>query len=217
MFSSSFPVDPATLGAYALTVLVVVMSPGPDTVLIVRYSLTSGRRVGLFTVAGVQLGLLVHTLLAALGIGLIIASSPTLFNMVAIAGAAYLGWLGLQGFHSGGGLRFNADRPPVGTTKAVRDAMLCNLLNPKVIVLFLALLPNFVHTERGNVPLQLVVLSSILIVINVVWQAPIALAAERVRRWLKNPVIERRVSYGTGAILLLFAVLMLVDNLKLGG
>jgi threonine/homoserine/homoserine lactone efflux protein len=98
----SIPVDPVTLGAFVLTVLAVVVSPGPDTVLILRYSLSSGHRVGLATVLGVQLGLLVHTALAVAGISLIIASSPLLFKAVALLGAAYLVWLGLQGLIGGG-------------------------------------------------------------------------------------------------------------------
>ena len=95
------PVEAATLGAFVIAVAAIVVSPGPDTMVILRYALASGRRAGFAAVAGVQLGLMVHTVLAVLGVSLIIASSPVLFKLVAVAGAAYLAWLGVQGFRGG--------------------------------------------------------------------------------------------------------------------
>ena len=207
------PVEPATLGAYAVAVLAIVVSPGPDTMLILRYALTSGQKAGFAAVAGVQLGLMVHTVLAVLGISLVIASSPVLFKGVAIAGAAYLAWLGIQGFRDAGTIRLDGSKRPVGAARACRDAVITNVLNPKVILLFLALLPNFVDTGRGDVPAQLITLAAVLIVINVAWQAPLAWAAQIIRRWLIRPPVQRAISRLTGAILLLFAGLMLYEHL----
>jgi len=207
------PVEPATLGAYAVAVLAIVVSPGPDTMLILRYALTSGQRAGFAAVAGVQLGLMIHTVLAILGISLLVASSPLLFKAVAIAGAAYLAWLGIQGFREAGTIRLDGSKRPVGAARACRDAVITNVLNPKVILLFLALLPNFVDTGRGDVPAQLITLAAVLIVINVMWQAPLAWAAQIIRSWLVKPAVQRAVSRLTGAILLLFASLMLYEHL----
>jgi threonine/homoserine/homoserine lactone efflux protein len=209
------PVEPATLAAFAVAVLAIVVSPGPDTMLILRYALTSGQKAGFAAVAGVQIGLMIHTVLAILGISLLIASSPVLFKAVAIAGAGYLAWLGIQGFREGGAFRLDGDRRPVGAARACRDAVITNVLNPKVILLFLALLPNFVVTGRGDVPAQLITLSVVLIVINVTWQAPLAWAAQVVRGWLVRPSVQRAVSRLGGAILLLFAGLMLYEHLVL--
>jgi homoserine/homoserine lactone efflux protein len=129
------PVDLATLGAFAVAAGAIAVSPGPDTMLILRYALTSGRAAGLAAVAGVQIGLVVHTALAAAGVSALIASSPALFKGLAITGSAYLAWLGLQGFHSQGALGIGyAAR--AGGGRACRAAILCNVLNPKVIVLF---------------------------------------------------------------------------------
>jgi homoserine/homoserine lactone efflux protein len=207
------PVEPATLAAYAIAVLAIVVSPGPDTVLILRYALTSGPRAGFAAVLGVQIGLMIHTVLAILGISLLIASSPVLFKTVAIAGAGYLAWLGLQGFRDGGTFRLDGGKRPVGAARACRDAVITNVLNPKVILLYLALLPNFVVTGRGDIPAQLVTLSVVLIVINVAWQAPMAWAAQIIRGWLGRPSVQRAVSRLTGAILLAFAGLMLYEHL----
>ena len=80
------PVDLATLGAFAITAGAIAVSPGPDTMLILRYALTSGQTAGLAAVAGVQIGLVVHTALAAAGLSALIASSPALFRGLAVAG-----------------------------------------------------------------------------------------------------------------------------------
>ena len=207
------PVEITTLGAFIVAASALVMSPGPDTLLILRYTLSSGQRVGLATVIGVQLGLMVHTLLAVAGISLIIASSPVLFKTVAILGAAYLAWLGVQGFAGGGSLRLESGSAPVGAGKACRDAILCNVLNPKVIMLFLALLPNFIDVDRGDVTAQLIFLAATLIVINVLWQAPMAWLADIVRHWLNSPGVQVWVARITGVILLGFAFLMIYEHL----
>ena len=204
------PVDLATLTAFIAAVLAVVLSPGPDTMLILRYTMTGGRRIGLATVAGVQIGLLGHTLAAVLGLSLVILSSPMMFKGIAVAGALYLGWLAVQSVRAGvlevAGAEGGA---PLGGLKACRDAMLTNLLNPKVILLFLALMPNFVVVERGQAPLQLAVLGVVLIGVNTLYQVPLSLAAEAVRRWLGSAAVQRAVNWGTGAVLMSFAGLML--------
>lgn len=206
------PLDPAVLGAFIVAAAALVISPGPDTMLIIRYTLASGQRVGLATVAGVQLGLTVHTLAAVAGLSLLIVSVPALFRAIALAGAAYLAWLGLQSFRAGSvGLSGAADSG-VAWNKALRDAAVTNILNPKVIVLFLALMPGFLQPDRGNVPLQLVTLGATLIIVNVVWQTGLALAAEWARRWLSDAKVQRAISVATGAIFLIFAALMVWEH-----
>ena len=206
------PVAPATLAAFALTALVIVISPGPDTMLIVRYGLTSGHRAAFAAVAGVQLGLVVHTLLAIAGISVLIASSPVLFQGVALAGAGYLAWLGIQGLRGPGVFSVDAAPAAAPPLRAMRDAILCNVLNPKVIVLFLALFPNFVRVDQGNVTAQLMTLSATLVLINVAWQAPMAWLAKEARRYLLRPRTQRLISTLTGGVLLLFAVLMVYEH-----
>ncbi len=205
-------VDTATLLAFAVPAAALVLSPGPDTVLILRYALGSGHRVGVAAVAGVQLGLIAHTLLAIAGISVLIATSPVLFNAIAIAGAAYLAWIGWQGLRGGGALALGAGGR-VGATKALRDAFFCNLLNPKVILMFLALFPQFVDPARSDVPAQLATLAGLLLLINIVWQLPMAWAAQVARRWLDRPNIQLAVARATGVIFIGFAVLLLYDHL----
>ncbi len=207
------PVEPATLGAFVVAIAAIVMSPGPDTLIILRHTISSGRRVGLAAVTGVQLGLMVHTGLAVTGISLIVTSSPVLFKSLTVAGAAYLAWLGFQGFRDGGAVSLDSTAPPAGMARACREATLCNLLNPKVIILFLALLPNFVDSERDDMTAQLVTLVIALIAVNVLWQAPMAWLADGIRRWLGRPGVVRALSRITGCVLLAFSAYMLFEHL----
>lgn len=197
--------------AYLATVLALVTSPGPDTMLILRYTLASGKRVGLATVLGVQLGLAAHTAAAVLGLSLLILSSPLLFRAVALAGALYLGWLGIQSLRAGT-LVMDMAASQTSAAKALRDAMITNILNPKVIVLFLALMPNFVSIKEGSVPAQLALLALLLTIVNTIWQTGLVLSANAARRWLSEPTVQKRVSWSTGLILLFFAVAMLMEH-----
>jgi threonine/homoserine/homoserine lactone efflux protein len=211
------PVDLPSLAAFVLAATAIVVSPGPDTMLILRYALASGRPAGFAAVAGVQLGLLVHTALAAAGVSALIVSSPLLFKALAIAGAGYLGWLGVKSLHTSGSMALEAKSVP-NKTQAItlfvpcRDALVCNVLNPKVIVLFLALYPNFLKPGNGEIAMQIAILSGILVLINCIWQVALALCADLARHWLVRPDIQRAIGCVTGAILLAFAVAMLLEH-----
>lgn len=205
------PVDFATLAAFAVAATAIVVSPGPDTMLILRYALGSGRTAGMAAVAGVQIGLLVHTTLAVAGVSALIASSPMLLRPLAIAGAGYLAWLGLQAFRGQVPLRIPHDGK-AETARACREAVLCNVLNPKVILLFLALYPNFITVGGGNVTAQVVTLSAVLILINIVWQFGLVACADIARRWLVRPAVQGAVGRVTGGILIAFAAAMLWEH-----
>ena len=207
------PIDPTLLGGFIVAAVAIIVSPGPDTIVILRHALTGGRGTGLAAVSGVQLGLLVHTALAVAGISLLVASSPVLFRGLTVIGAVYLAWLGIQSLRGVGGLEVETGPAPAGAARACREAALCNILNPKVILWFLALLPNFVNPEAGDVIAQLIALSALLIALNILWQAPMALAADGVHRWLGRPETMHAVNRVSGVILLGMAALMLGQHL----
>jgi len=209
------PIDPTVLAAFAMASFAVTASPGPDTLLILHRSVSGGQRVGLATVAGVQVGLVGHTLLAVFGLSLVIVSSPVLFRAIAAAGALYLGWLAIRILRSGV-LEDDAEaagRPSLRALPAFRDAVLCNALNPKVILMFLALMPNFVDIERGSVPVQLAVLGALMIAINTVWQVPLSLGAEAAGIWLRRPTVKRVIDWVSGGVLAAFAILLVTEHL----
>ena len=207
------PVEPASLAAFTAAVMAAVISPGPDTLIILRYTLASGRRVGLATLAGVQLGLVVHTAAASTGLSLVIVSVPALYGALAVAGACYLGWLGWQSIRAGVVAFAAEDDFAVGAVKGMRDAALTNILNPKVIFLFLALMPSFVSPERGRLAWQFTTLAAALIVVNTIWQGALVLTAEAARDRLAQPHIQRTLSWTTGVILIALAIALIVERL----
>ena len=207
------PVEPATLAAFTAAALVTVISPGPDTLIILRYTLASGRRVGLATVAGVQLGLLVHTAAASVGLSLLIVSLPVLHGAIALAGAGYLAWLGWQSIRVGVAPPAAVEGFAVGAAKGMRDAALTNILNPKVMFLFLALMPSFVSPERGRLAWQFATLAATLILVNTVWQGALALSAEAARARLAEPRIQKALSWTTGLVLFVLAIALIGERL----
>lgn len=148
---------------------------------------------------------------------MLIASAPLLFKGLALAGALYLGWLGIQGLRSPI-LRLdgNRDAPQTPPAAAFAQGFLSNLLNPKVILPYLALLPSFVAPQLGRTGLQLAILGLTIIAINIVWQCSLVAAAGRARRWLQSELVQRAVSWGTGAILIIFALGVAWGNLAAG-
>lgn len=214
-----FGFEPTVLAGFIATSVAIIISPGPDTLIILRHAINAGRGPGLAAIGGVQLGLVVHTALAVAGISLIIASNPALLRGVAVLGAAYLAWIGIQSLKGGAGLKLdgngeNATAPSgANAVRALREGALSNILNPKVILLFLALFPNFVDYRRGDVSAQLITLAVILITINVFWQVPMALAADALRRWFANASVTTWVNRASGGMLLVMAALMLAQHL----
>lgn len=207
------PIPLDALLSFLGVALFVVLSPGPDTMLILRYSFGSGQAVGLAAVAGVQLGLVVHTLSVVFGLSLLVAASPVALRAVAIVGAAYLGWLGIQGLRHEDTLGLGlGTRGEVRALKAARDGTLTNLLNPKVILLFVALLPQFVSPANGPVSVQLGFLGTLIILLSAVWQTALALGAERARQLLGRPSVQHVINRATSLVFLGFAALMLYEH-----
>lgn len=157
------PIFDATLSlGFLAAAMLVTLSPGPDNMMILGLGLSRGRRAGTAFGLGCALGCLSHTTLAALGIGALIAASPLLFTGLRLAGGAYLLWLGFNALRAGGALRVEgakADDEP--SARLFRRGLIANAVNPKVILFFLAFLPQFVDADRGDVAVQTALLGLI--------------------------------------------------------
>jgi threonine/homoserine/homoserine lactone efflux protein len=138
------------LGFLAAAVL-ITLSPGPDNLMILSLGLSRGRRQGIAFGLGCALGCLSHTILAALGISAAIAASPALFTALKLAGGAYLVWLGIGALRSSGAMRIDGTvGGNEGQWALFRRGLLANAINPKVILFFLAFLPQFVDAAKGG-------------------------------------------------------------------
>ena len=161
--------EPSTLALFALAAAVLVAVPGPNLVYILTRSLSEGRRAGLASVLGVETGTVLHVLAAALGLSALVASSAVLLDVVRYAGAAYLVYLGVRALR-GPAAAAAALAPGTATgsaARAYRQGVVVQVLNPKVGLFFLALVPQFVDPRVGPVAVQVVVLGLVLGTIGV--------------------------------------------------
>jgi threonine/homoserine/homoserine lactone efflux protein len=138
--------------SFLVAALIVIASPGPDSLNSLAIGVSRGRREGVAYAIGVGVGCMTHTLWAMLGISAVVAASATLFNVIKWIGVAYLLWLGVQALHSSGRFAVSDTRdrgPSVSALQRFRQGLLTNALNPKVMLFFLAFLPQFVDPQRG--------------------------------------------------------------------
>jgi len=193
----------SSLLAFALVSLGMVLTPGPNMIYLISRSITQGPAAGMVSLGGVALGFVVYVLCAAFGITALLFAVPYAYDALRLSGAAYLLWLAWQALRPGGRSPFQVKKLAVdGPRKLFAMGLLTNLLNPKIAMLYLALLPQFIDPAAGSVLTQSVALGSVQIAISVSVNAMIALAAgsialflgERptwllVQRWLMGTVL----------------------------
>ncbi|MDY5049924.1 MAG: LysE family translocator, partial [Candidatus Mucispirillum faecigallinarum] len=149
---------------FILSVILLSITPGADTVFILTKSIAGGYKQGLASVAGIVCGLFVHTSLAAFGLSVILMTSAVLFNIVKIAGAAYLIYLGIMALKSKSKINLENKGEIVPFFTTFRQGFFTNILNPKVALFFLALLPQFVKSNAESaVPFLILGLTFIFI------------------------------------------------------
>jgi threonine/homoserine/homoserine lactone efflux protein len=170
--------DLAVLPTFLAAALLVIVAPGPDNTFVAAVAVQRGPRAGVLSAAGMALGMVVHVSAAAVGLAVLLRSSPTALNVIRVAGAGYLGWLAVTTLrdarHSG-----IETRTPITDRQVLRRAILTNLTNPKVVLFFAAFLPQFVRAGHGPVSLQLLTLGLIFLVAGLVSDSVIGLVAGR--------------------------------------
>jgi len=139
------------LGAFTVAALILTITPGPDMTLFMGKTLTQGRKAGIASVLGATCGLIIHTILAAVGVSALLAASEIGFTVLKIVGAAYLIWLAYQAIRNGSSLSLET----VKTTKQPfhrvwLQGLGVNILNPKIVLFFVTFLPQFVSASDPN-------------------------------------------------------------------
>ncbi len=193
------------LVAFALVAIPLILVPGPSVLFVIGRSLSLGRVGGLLSVLGNSLGALVAAVFVALGLGIVIAQSAVLFTIVKIAGAAYLIYLGVQAIRH---RRAHADAAiaviaPRAKWRLLMQGFIVGVSNPKTIVFFLAVLPQFVDYSAGGIPMQMLILGTLFVALALVSDSVWALAAGAARDWFaKSP---RRISTlgATGGVVMI--------------
>ena len=155
------PLDPQLFVAFLVAAWVLILTPGPDMLFVIGQTLAGGARRGWAAMFGIVTGAMVHIALAASGVAALLAASPPLFEALRIAGALYLLWLGFGALRAA--WRGGASLQPAAPARAAfRDGLVTNLTNPKVILFFLAFLPQFVDPGRAPAWLQMALLGPLV-------------------------------------------------------
>jgi threonine/homoserine/homoserine lactone efflux protein len=182
-------VDPYALALFALAAFVLALTPGPVWLYLISRTLAQGRRAGYFSMLGVTAGLTVHALLAALGLSVVLLAIPFAFDLIRLAGAAYLLWLAWTTVR-GDGPSFEArPLPPAPDGALLRQAFVAAFLNPKVAVFYLSLFPQFVDPTAGSVLAQSLVLGAVQLATAAAVDLSVVTAAGFVALWFaRRPV-----------------------------
>ncbi len=208
--------DSATFVTFAIAVLVIAITPGPDMTLFVGRALSEGRAAGLACMAGAMTGILIHTAMVSLGLSALIVASPEAFTALKVAGAAYLVWLAYQAIRHGSAFRPDTaarERRPLFRHWATGLGI--NLLNPKIILFFMTFLPQFVSASDPDAPGKLFVLGLLFIPLSLPVTVPMVLAADGFSRLLRaRPAVTRAIDWLFAGVFAAFAVRILLTDTR---
>jgi len=199
-------VPPAShLLAFGLVSFVLIVVPGPNVLFVISRSLMLGRAAGVGTALGGQLGVYTQVAAVAFGVGALVARSVALFSIIKLAGAVYLGYLGVQAIRHrralSAALQAPAERKSI--VRIIGDGIAVGVTNPKSIVFFAAVLPQFANPSAGHVPGQMLLLGAVFMVIAVVCDSSYALVAGTARAWLARSPRRLEMVGGSGGLVMI--------------
>ncbi|UYA58730.1 LysE family translocator [Pectobacterium colocasium] len=203
-----------SLFAFSLIALGMVLTPGPNMIYLISRSICQGRAAGLISLGGVALGFVFYMICAAFGITALVMAVPYAYDAIRIAGAIYLLWLAWQAIRPNGRSPFQVnDLPKDSARKLFMMGFLTNLLNPKIAVMYLSLLPQFINPAHGSVLTQSLALGMTQIIISVSVNAVIAISAGTIAHFLtKRPSFALIQRWIMGGVLTTLAVKILSES-----
>ena len=205
--------EPTNLIAFILIAIGMVLTPGPNMIYLVSRSISQGPKAGLISLCGVALGLVIYMLCAAFGITALLFAVPYAYDVLRLAGAAYLLWLAWQAVRPGGRSPFRVrDLPKDRPRKLFLMGFLTALLNPKIAMFYLSLLPQFIDPARGDVFSQSLLLGATQVMTSVSVNTMIVLGASSISLFLgRNPLWMVLQRWLMGTVLAGFAVRMATE------
>ena len=169
-----------TLVSFSIATFALAISPGPDNIYVLTQSLANGTKSGIATTAGLISGCIVHTTLLAFGISAIIMASEEIFYGIKVLGACYLLYLAYKVYKSEEHICLAENAPKKSYTQLFKTGVIMNLVNPKVMIFFLAFFPGFLWNEDGNTVLQFYILGITFMMVSFITFSSIALAAGKI-------------------------------------
>jgi len=205
---------PEQFFGFLLAALLLTASPGPDNLMVLGLGMSKGRKQGMVFGLGCALGCLSHTFLAVIGVSAIIAASPTAFTALRIGGGLYLVWLGIGALRSTGGQSAARAQAPAQSLKNLfMKGLLANAINPKVVLFFLSLLPQFVIAANGNVPGQMLALGVTFTVQAAILFGLLGYFAGAVGAWLeRKPGAGKWLDRLAGTVFIALGVKLIVSR-----
>jgi len=202
------------LALFAGAALLMVLTPGPNMIYLISRSISQGRKAGVISLFGVIAGFLVHMFAAAVGLTALFLTVPLAYEVLKWAGALYLLWLAWQAVKPGARSLFEAKDLPIDSpAKLFVMGFLTNVLNPKIAVFYLAVLPQFIAAEHGSVFLQSIVLGLTQIAVSFSVNLVIALSAAGIASWFsRNPAWLAVQRYFMGFVLGALAVRLALEQ-----
>jgi len=188
--------------AFLAAAMLITVSPGPDNLMVLSMGMSRGRKQGVVFGLGCALGCLSHTVLAALGVGALIAASPAAFTTLKVAGGLYLIWMGIGALRSKGGARVGqADLPQESLGRLFAKGLFANAINPKVVLFFLSFLPQFVVAGRGDASWQTAQLGLLFTLQACVLFGALGYFSGAVGKWInRHPRAGLWLDRGAGAV-----------------
>lgn len=207
-------VIPSRLTEYIVAAMVIILAPGPSVLFIIARAIAWGRKVAVFTVAGNVTGSFVLSVFVALGLGPILQRSDVAYTIVQWGGGLYLMYLGFDAIKHRAlyvvGMTNQSERAP-GIRKSIRDGFWVGALNPKAIVFYAAVLPQFIDRDRGSVSAQLIFLGAIFSALAFISDGSWGLLAGTARTWLAtNPKRLEKLRLTGGSIMGILGIAVLV-------
>ena len=188
-------------GAYLVTVTILILLPGPDMLFALATGIKSGPRAGFLAAVGAASGEVVHITAAALGLAALFRAAPLLFDVMRVAGASYLVYLGVQTLRTrDSAAAADLRRGAAGARRAFWRGALTNLLNPKMALFTVAFLPQFVDTTRGHVGLQFLILGASFVTLEILVDGSVGLLAGRFRDLLVRRRAAKTLHVVSGSV-----------------
>jgi threonine/homoserine/homoserine lactone efflux protein len=210
----AFLPDIGILATYTIACIVLFVTPGPDMSLFLARTMAGGRRQGLASVLGANLGCCLHTVAAAVGLSAVLAASSVAFTTLKIVGALYLLWLAFDTLRNGSALTIRQpDGPPPPVARTFFVGLGVNLTNPKVVLFFITFLPQFVAATDPHASAKMMFLGLYFVVVNIPLAIIMILGAERLVVYLKTrPGILRAIDWVFAGVFGFFAVKILATQ-----